>query len=361
MNNHRFRFAPALCSLALTLIVITGCQGDKHSADSSASSESNFFISTFLSLIGQKPKAQFPPAPGQNQNASTKGESSFLGLSLRSWLDCGLLGIGLAGTSLAVVARKSGHRHRQLLERNQKETTQLKKQLSSLEFAKCETSDQLSRLSQKISAAEGKIDNLTKRVNNPPPSTILSNQASSQSYDVSSLATNDPTSQRSTFGLSNLDQAVVPAYHPHSSPSVPFSSVSASNQPLQIQTSADRQAEITTAFNNGDRQVIRTVSSAQLNITAASDNAIAIGHLLQTELEEVDAGGSYYLVCVGSESLLYPSEQTLRGFAEIRPSKGVFEYIKQAINAPQILSPARMDRSGENWCIQQTGRIAVPG
>lgn len=360
MNNHRIRFAPALCALALTMIAGTGCQGDQPSTGSTPNSEPFNILSLFRSFTSQPSKPQSTITQSQNGNLNSNRSSFFLGLTSEGWIDSGLLGIGLTGVCLAVLARNSGHRHRQLLERNQKETAQLKKQFTSLEFAKSEASSQLSRLSQKIALAEEKIDNLAKRVNAPPSSTYASSQVSSQSYGGSSLSTKDLTSQLSPLGPSTLDHSIAPAYHPHGSPLVPSSSISASDQPLKIQTSADRQAQITAAFNNGDRQVIRAESSAQLNITNASDNAIAMGRLFQTELEEVSAGGSYYLVRAGSDFLLYPSEQTLKGFGEIQPSKGVFEYIKQAINAPQILSPALMDKSGVNWRIQQMGRIAVP-
>jgi hypothetical protein len=360
MNNRRIRFAPALCALALTMIAGTGCQGDQPSTGSSSNSKPFDMLSYFPSFIVQPLKPLSASTQNQNSNSNSNGNTSFLGLASESWIDSGLLGIGLTGIYLAVLARNSGHRHRHLLERNQKETAQLKKQVTSLELAKSEASSQLLCLSQKIALAEEKIDNLAKRVNTPPSTPYASSQVSSQSYGGSSLLTKDLTSQLSPLGPSALDHSIAPAYHPHGSPLVPSSSISASDQPLKIQSSAERQAQITAAFNNGDRQVIRAESSAQLNITNASDNAIAMGRLFQTELEEVSAGGSYYLVRAGSDFLLYPSEQTLKGFGEIQPSKGVFEYIKQAINAPQILSPALMDKSGVNWRIQQMGRIAVP-
>lgn len=359
MNNHRIRIAPALSALALTMIAGTGCQGYQSSAITSPKSDPNP-IKILFTHLGLESSAKSPPTQDQNHNKRNNGNSTILGLSRRGWFDSGLLGIGLTGIYLAVLARNSGHRHRNLLERNQKETVQLKKQLTSLEFAKSEASSQLSRLSQKIALAEDRIDNLTKRVNTPPSSTYGSSQVSSKSYEGSSLSSMDPTSQRSPLGSSNLDQSIAPPYHPHGSPLATSTSLSPSNQVFQSQSPADKQAQITTAFNNGDRQVIRTESSAQLNITSASDNAISMGRLFQTELEEVSAGGSYHLVPIGSEFMLYPSEQTLRGFAEFQPSKGVFEYIKQAISSPQILSPARLDRSGNNWRVQQVGRIAVP-
>jgi hypothetical protein len=59
--------------------------------------------------------------------------------------------------------------------------------------------------------------------------------------------------------------------------------------------------------------------------------------------------------------LLYPTDQTLRGFGQAQPTKGVFTYQKQPIATPQVLTPALVELVGSNWRVKQLGTIAVPG
>jgi hypothetical protein len=119
-------------------------------------------------------------------------------------------------------------------------------------------------------------------------------------------------------------------------------------------------AELTAAINRGDRQSIRTAMRAQLNITSASENAIVMGRLNETELEEVRAGGSYWLTQIGEGVWLYPTELTLKGFAQQQPSKGIFYFDQQAISLPQVVTPARLTKNGANWQIAELGSITVP-
>jgi hypothetical protein len=128
-----------------------------------------------------------------------------------------------------------------------------------------------------------------------------------------------------------------------------------------IKTSAQQQEDLTAAVNRNDRLTIRNTTRTQLNITNDSESAYAIGKLVQTELEEVNGGGSYLLLELDSQLLLYPTDQTLRGFGQVQPTKGIFSYQKQPIATPQVLTPALVELVGSNWRVKQLGTIAVPG
>jgi hypothetical protein len=119
--------------------------------------------------------------------------------------------------------------------------------------------------------------------------------------------------------------------------------------------------EITVAVNHGDRQIVRAEMRTQLNITHTSENAISMGRLNETQLEEVAAGGSYWITSRYGENWLYPTEQTLKGFSQYQPPTGIFTYIRQSISAAEVLSPARLRLNGPFWSVVEPGTIAVPG
>jgi hypothetical protein len=131
--------------------------------------------------------------------------------------------------------------------------------------------------------------------------------------------------------------------------------------PSPLPTQAEILAELTATINKGDRQEIKTKVKAQLNFTKESESAIHTGRLADAQLEEVNAGGSYLLATIGNEAFLYPTDLTLKGFAQHQPVDGVFSYTKQPIATPQVLSPARLSASGTCWRITEMGSIAVPG
>lgn len=128
-----------------------------------------------------------------------------------------------------------------------------------------------------------------------------------------------------------------------------------------IQSSQQKLAEITAAVNRGDRQVVRAEFRAQLNITNESENSISMGRLNETQLEEVTAGGSYWIASIGSETWLYPTEQTLKGYSQSQRPTGIFTYIRQPIASAQVVSPARLALNGSLWSVAEPGSIAVPG
>jgi len=147
----------------------------------------------------------------------------------------------------------------------------------------------------------------------------------------------------------------------------PLSFQPTSPQPLPSQvvppqpTAAQQQQEITDAINRGDRNRIRSQIGAQLNITSESESAIHLGKAGNTQLEEVTGGGSYWLISIGDEPLLYPTDQTLKGYLHYQPTKGIFNYEKYQVAAPQVLAPARLARNGPGWQVTAMGTIAVPG
>lgn len=124
---------------------------------------------------------------------------------------------------------------------------------------------------------------------------------------------------------------------------------------------AQKQAELTAAVNRGDRQVVKSETRVQLNITHASENAISMGRLNETQLEEVSAGGSYWAASFAGETWLYPTEQTLKGYSQSQRPTGIFNYSRQPIPTAQVISPARLTLSGTLWQVVEMGSIAVPG
>ncbi|RZO11600.1 MAG: hypothetical protein EVB08_09400 [Synechococcus sp. MED-G135] len=120
------------------------------------------------------------------------------------------------------------------------------------------------------------------------------------------------------------------------------------------------KAGLITAINSNDRQQLRDAAEAELNITSESENAIATGRAVATELEVVPGGGSYWLLCLDGQHWLFPTDRTLKGFAAAQPAKGLFRYEQQTIAQPQLIEPAQLEASGERWTVRAMGRIATP-
>jgi hypothetical protein len=120
------------------------------------------------------------------------------------------------------------------------------------------------------------------------------------------------------------------------------------------------KASLIAALNSYDRQQLRNASTAELNITAESQNALAIGRAISTELEEVLGGGSYWLIPIQGEHWLFPTDRTLRGFAAAQPSKGLFKYDQKTISQPQLNEPALLERIGSYWVVKSMGTIYTP-
>lgn len=147
----------------------------------------------------------------------------------------------------------------------------------------------------------------------------------------------------------------------------PQSPLSTSSFPAAMATNAleNRAPSLTVAgliraINTGDRQVLREATAAELNITSASENTIAMGMSEATELEEVSAGGSYLLASLEGRTLLFPTDRTLRGFSTTQPSKGLYSYEQQSVSKAEIIEPAVLEKSGAVWRVSQKGRVAIP-
>jgi hypothetical protein len=92
--------------------------------------------------------------------------------------------------------------------------------------------------------------------------------------------------QHSSYSIFNPDP-LIPASYEAKSQSQPLTSAfSDLNMPANPQSSAQKQTQVTAAFNSGDRQAIRTETTALLNITTEAENAIAMGQSVKTELQE---------------------------------------------------------------------------
>lgn len=119
------------------------------------------------------------------------------------------------------------------------------------------------------------------------------------------------------------------------------------------------KASLINTLNAGDRLTLREAATAELNITSESENALAMGRAVATELEEVPGGGSYWLVSLQGQDWLFPTDRTLKGFAAAQPAKGLFYYEQQTIAQPQLIEPALLESSGTRWSVKTMGRIAT--
>ena len=155
----------------------------------------------------------------------------------------------------------------------------------------------------------------------------------------------------------NRTAAAVEAARSQPEPPRPVPPVS--EQPISNQILISRPMLIQ-ALNNGDRQAVREHTTAQLNITSDSENALAMGRSQPTQLEEVTGGGSYWLAVIGDQAWLFPTELTLRGFLSMQPSKGLYSYEKQIISSPQLIEPALLRQEGNRWTVETLGRVAIP-
>lgn len=130
-------------------------------------------------------------------------------------------------------------------------------------------------------------------------------------------------------------------------------------QPEIITSNPVTKASLIEAINNFDRQQLRNASTAELNVTSESENALATGRAITTKLEEVPGGGSYLLVPLQGEHWLFPTERTLKGFGR-QSTKILFQHEQKAIGHPQLVEPALLAKEGTLWTIKAVGRINTP-
>lgn len=144
-----------------------------------------------------------------------------------------------------------------------------------------------------------------------------------------------------------------PIAQPLRSVAEPETKISSSKEPIN-------KTILISALNTGDRQSLRAAANSEMNITNESENALAMGKAIATELEEVAGGGSYWHIVAQDQDWLFPTERTLSGFAVAQPSKGLFHYEQQTIAQPKLIEPALLEKSGSRWSIKSMGRIAIP-
>ena len=271
-----------------------------------------------------------------------------------AFFSLGLTGIAIYGLANADRSRKDCKTLRQKLRDQANYSKRDDKKISELFTAmNHEVSEALARVKAaeiEIGQLNIKYTSLYKRFDNQVPSSFRPPLAGDQ------ISLNQTANmQRSS---SSQPRTPVPAFDGFGQTQPPSSSWQVAS--AASKTAAQQQEELTAAVNSNDRPAVRSATRTQLNITSDSDNAIAIGRLTSTELEEVSGGGSYLLMEIENQALIYPTEQTLNGFIQLQPAKGVFAYLKQPISAPQVIAPALVQREGNYWRVQQLGTIAVP-
>jgi septal ring factor EnvC (AmiA/AmiB activator) len=267
----------------------------------------------------------------------------------------------LAGTVLGGLALKRLSTYGIAFDKYRREVQQQRTHLANLGSAVRDTSGSCFRLTEKLNRLEEKLLDVGNQLATTRSSLAAAQREQPSPTRVDPYSTSLNAPQQPSYSIFNPDPLIPASYATKSQPQPPTSAFSDLNRPPNPQSSAQKQTQVTAAFNSGDRQTIRTETTALLNITTESENAIAMGQSVNTELQVESAGGSYCLVQISGESWLYPSEQTLRSFSQYQPAKGVFEFIRQAVHSPQILSPALIVKSGSVWRVEQTGQIAVPG
>jgi hypothetical protein len=274
-----------------------------------------------------KQQAKSLPSQGTN-SAEWLLQPSLFGVQHGMWLGWIAFVVGLFGFGLAVFSRVQSLRHvnqlKQKLFRHDKDLERAYAEIHRLSNKCKEYSQDLASLHKVYQQLEDKQATILASVN----SLRVQQMPEPQSYAVAAPS------------LSS--KPLVASQHCEPTP-------------------AQKQAELTAAVNRGDRQAVKSETRAQLNITHASENAISMGRLNDTQLEEVSAGGSYWAASVAGEIWLYPTEQTLKGYSQSQRPTGIFNYSRQPIPTAQVVAPARLTLSGTLWQVVEMGSIAVPG
>ena len=117
------------------------------------------------------------------------------------------------------------------------------------------------------------------------------------------------------------------------------------------------------AVLSNDRSRIRNITTAELNITQASEDALIRGTLnLETQLENVAGGGSYILISHGGKYWACPTVQTLTSFTSYKPQKGIFNYEESStLSTAELKQAAEVRLIGEGmWEVVSKGIVLVP-
>ena len=342
MTNRRTRIHSSFASLLMIGLTCTGC---------------NDLGKNWLS----KPTVEAPPIVlNPPRVADTIGDA--LAMSPRKLFDIGLVLISLSGIAIGIAGygkakealMESGDNERDLasykdhvvrsyLNSKSERLSKIENELKRLSKDLKQTGELLEKANAKTFLDRSEYSSERRQL--LADSTVNPQESPNQKADIERLISDQVRAPGPSFNVFGHSQQ-------HISSSQFGSTV--------IKTAAQQEEELTAAVNGNERQAVKNATRTQLNITSDSDNAIATGRLTQTELEEVSGGGSYLLMVIETQGLLYPTEQTLNGFGQLQPANGVFAYLKQSIATPQVLTPALLERVGSNWRVQQLGTIAVP-
>jgi hypothetical protein len=324
-----------LGSLMCVATIVAGCT---QLSNGSLPGQSD---STALTSPAASPGSQELPTPAtggakqQTRSAQSQSTSSvewllqpgLFGVKHGIWLGWTSLTFGLSGIGLALFIRHQSAR------------------------AISQLSQRLSRITRDIERADSSINRISMKGEQDSKSIINLQAAYHQLEDKHAAILASISSLR-------IQQKIEPQNYAIPMPSqISTPLVTQLYQP----SPAEKQAELTAAVNRGDRQLVKSETRAHLNITHASENAISMGRLNETQLEEVSAGGSYWAASCGGEVWLYPTEQTLKGYIQSQRPTGIFNYTQQPISSAQVVSPARLTLNGTLWQVVEMGSIAVPG
>ena len=140
--------------------------------------------------------------------------------------------------------------------------------------------------------------------------------------------------------------------------------VAASQPAYKLQTLEDLVAslvqEYQTAFFRCDRPALRSMTSDQLNITRNSEESLVKTSILPTQLEVVQNGGGYLLICRDDRRWLVPEFPILSSFTTVQPNKGIFAYQRENISTAELRWPAEVKEINGLWEVISMGIIAVP-
>lgn len=162
----------------------------------------------------------------------------------------------------------------------------------------------------------------------------------------------------------------LPGQHGQRSDAAPLLSKEAAHSGQDQAESASREArafleainkEYKAAVQRRDRQALRRIASAELNITIQSEETMARRSLgATTQLQTVQGGGSYLLVRGGAKNWLFPTLQTMEGFNANQPQKGIFTFERQPIAVAELKLPAELQEVDGLWEVVKQGVVIVP-
>ena len=361
MRNHQTRIPSAFASLVVIGVACTGCGLAEFASKvvQLPRQSQQPVIQTVTSTQPTYPDGQVPAKSATAVN----GNYGILGSNSQKIFDIVLFLMSFAGIALGILGLNKA-KHVDAISKNQRQKINEKlngyeSKLNTFNSNLVSLNKTLSEQSKYQQAIDSRVDQMGRKY--AGLSTVSEYQSLNQLRSTPSSIGKVSLNQQADLLRTNSDPNREPGssinlfsesqLHPNANP---FDST-------PIKTPAQKQEELTAAVNRNDRPAIRNAIRTQLNITSNSESAYAIGKLVQTELEAVNGGGSYLLMELENKLLLYPTDQTLRGFGQAQPTKGVFTYVNQPIGAPQVLTPALLELIGKNWRVKQLGTIAVPG